>query len=95
MAMRKTTLLDAALFIALRDVDFKDDDGNVKKLVNIELQLKARRAMCEFDNGDKHPIGIFDTIEMDLANITYPVSNTESDAPIKPNKPRLKNKKKD
>lgn len=95
MATKKMTLIDLAFYTVLKDVPFVDDDDVTKVLTDVQVDLRTMRAMCKFDNGDIQPIGLTDVIEVDPTSLNFTTSHSGQEPHLKPNKGRLKNKKRD
>lgn len=93
--MRKMTLIDLAFFVVLKDVPFLDDDNVTKNLIDVQVDMKLKRATCKFDNGDVQTIGLTDVVEVDPSTISYPTTHSGQATKLVPTKKRFKNKKRD
>lgn len=94
MAKKRMTFFDALVYKMMVGAIIEDDEGNDQIVNDVHVDISTRRITAKFNSGDCRNIGFNDVIDIDVDGVTTLTENhTGEEVQLKPNKKRLKNKK--
>lgn len=94
MAKKRMTFFDALVYKMMVGTIIEDDDSIDQVVNDVHVDIATRRITVKFANGDIRNIGFNDVIDIDVDGMTVLTENhTGDEVQLKPNKRRMKNKK--
>lgn len=93
MAVKQISLWDGLFFSYYKNTQIADDNDVLRTLTDVQVDFASLRITLTFDNGDIRNVGFTDIVKMDIDGAVLEAAHTGNETQNKPNKKRLKNRK--
>jgi hypothetical protein len=93
MTTKQISLWDGLFYLLYKNTQIADDDDVLHTIDDIQVDFTSSRFTITFSNGDTRTVGFKDIVLMDIDGVLLETSHSGNEIQNKPNKKRLKNRK--